>query len=123
MMSASEFIKFYEAALRSQDWAKVAPLINEDARVVFSNGVLLDGKAAIQAAYEHNFSTIQNENFQILNVHWVLNGQDSAAYMFDFTWTGLIDGRKASGSGRGTTVLQRRGDGWVLVAEQLGPKS
>ncbi|MEM8871810.1 MAG: nuclear transport factor 2 family protein [Pseudomonadota bacterium] len=121
-MSSTEFIKRYEAALGTQNWAFVAPLISDGARVVFSDGAVHAGKKAIKAAYERNFAAIKNEEYRIKEVHWLLKTADSAAYMFDFYWTGIIDGRKASGSGRGTAVLVRQAGHWVLAGEQLGPK-
>ncbi|WP_224826781.1 nuclear transport factor 2 family protein [Cognatishimia sp. MH4019] len=122
-MSARAFVEEYEAALGTQDWSSVAPLISDDARVIFSNGSMLDGKAAIKNAYEHNFNTIKGEEYRIENVHWMIETADSAAYMFEFHWTGVIDGHETSGSGRGTAVLVRSDDRWMLTGEQLGPKS
>ena len=120
-MSCREFIKQYEVALGTQDWTVVAPLISDAARVVFSSGAVHAGKEAIRAAYERNFATIKSEEYRIENVHWLLETPDSAAYMFDFFWTGLIEGREVSGAGRGTAVLARRAERWVLVGEHLGP--
>ncbi|MEO9827425.1 MAG: nuclear transport factor 2 family protein [Paracoccaceae bacterium] len=122
-MSCRDFIKQYEVALGTQDWTKVAPLISETARVIFSNGAIHAGKDAIRTAYERNFATIKSEEYRIANVFWLSETPDSAAYMFDFYWTGIIEGREASGSGRGMAVLVRETEGWVLVGEQLGPKS
>lgn len=122
-MSAKDFVKEYEAALGTQDWASIAPLISDDAKVVFSNGSLLAGKESIRAAYQHNFNTIVGEQYRIENVHWLTETADTAAYMFEFFWAGVIDGQDASGSGRGTAVLVRTTARWVLVGEQLGPKS
>ena len=122
-VSAEDFVKQYETALGTQDWDSVAPLISEDAKVIFSDGSLHAGKDAIRAAYQHNFKTIQGEAYRIENVHWLTKTADAAAYVFEFYWTGVIDGREASGSGRGTAVLARRADRWLLVGEQLGPKS
>jgi len=123
MADPSDFIKLYEKALGSQDWQCVAPLIMDDACVIFSNGALHKGKDAIRAAYEHNFKVIVNEEYRIENVHWLIRTPTTAAYMFDFFWTGLIDGSEVSGSGRGTAVLKWSGDRWHLLAEQLGPKA
>ncbi|MEM6610299.1 MAG: nuclear transport factor 2 family protein [Pseudomonadota bacterium] len=122
-MSAREFIERYKAALRTQDWAEVAPLISDNARVVFSNGAVHVGKDAIKAAYMRNFTTIKNEDYRVDNVLWLAETPSFAAYMFDFHWTGWVEGQAASGSGRGTAVLAREANGWVLVGEQLGPKS
>lgn len=38
---------------------------------------------------------------------------------YDCSWSGVINGEPASGSGRGTTVLQRSQDGWKVVHEHL----
>lgn len=122
-MSARTFVDRYETALGTQDWGMVAPLIAESATVVFSNGAMHAGKDAIRRAYERNFATIKNETYRVENVRWLVETEDCAAYMFDFTWTGMVDGRPASGSGRGTAVLVRQGVDWVLVGEQLGPKA
>ena len=122
-MPARTFVKEYELALGSQDWSSVAPLISDDAIVIFSNGALHAGKEAIRAAYQHNFNTIKGGEYRIENVHWLAETADAAAYSFEFHWAGKIEGREASGSGRGTAVLVRNDDRWQLAGEQLGPKS
>ncbi|KCV83279.1 hypothetical protein ATO10_00920 [Actibacterium atlanticum] len=122
-MSARDFINAYETALGTQNWASVAPLISEQAIVIFSNGALHAGKDAVRTAYERNFQAIQNETYQISNVRWLSETADSASYVFEFHWSGFIEGQPASGSGRGTTVLAREGNHWRLVGEHLGPKT
>ena len=119
-MSATNFIKDYEAALGTQNWATVAPLISDHASVIFSDGSLHMGKEAIKAAYERNFTINKSEDYRIEKVRWMMKAAGSAAYMFEFYWTGLIDGQEASGSGRGTAVLAHEAGRWVLIGEQLG---
>ena len=120
-MTAEDFIRAYEKALASQRWAAVAPLVHENACVTFSSGTVHIGKTAVRKAYEANFSAIEDEEYRIANVHWVRRGEDVSVYVFDFFWTGRIDGRDAKGAGRGTAVLVRCGSGWQLLAEHLGP--
>jgi ketosteroid isomerase-like protein len=120
-MSALDFVKQYEAALATQHWEAVSPLIHENASVAFSDGSVHRGKTAVRAAYERNFDTIEDEQYRITNVHWLLDSDQSAAYMFDFFWTGNVRGQAASGAGRGTAVLVFEGDRWQLLAEHLGP--
>ncbi|MEM6636199.1 MAG: nuclear transport factor 2 family protein [Pseudomonadota bacterium] len=122
-MPARSFVTEYEHALGTQDWNCVAPLVSDDAIVIFSDGSLHAGKAAIRAAYQRNFDTIKGEEYRIENVHWLAETSDAAAYSFEFHWTGVIEGRHVSGSGRGTAVLVRRDDRWQLVGEHLGPKA
>lgn len=120
-MTAEEFIDLYEQALATQRWTSVAPLIHEDASVTFSTGAVHKGKEAVRAAFERNFAAIEGEKFRISNVDWILRASDVAVYLFEFQWTGRIDGRHAAGAGTGTSVLVRNGSGWQLLAEHLGP--
>ena len=120
-MSALDFIAQYEAALATQQWNEVDPLIHEKASVVFSDGSVHKGKSAVRTAYERNFDAIKNESYQITNVHWLLDSADTAAYMFDYFWSGEIGGREAAGEGRGTAVLVFESGKWKLLAEHLGP--
>ncbi len=121
-VKAEDFIPLYEQAIATQDWAAVDPLIHENACVTFSTGTVHVGKPAVRRAFEQNFSAIADEEYRISNVHWVQRGADVAVYLFDFNWTGRINGRAASGSGRGTCVLRRTDEmGWRLLVEHLGP--
>ncbi|MEL6413393.1 MAG: nuclear transport factor 2 family protein [Pseudomonadota bacterium] len=120
-MSPNEFVRDYERALATQTWEAVRPLIHQNATVTFSNGAVHKGKTTVRIAYENNFEKIKNETYTISNVHWVLETENSATYTFDFQWVGLINGKAASGAGRGTAVLVRMQDKWQLIAEHLGP--
>lgn len=122
-MSAEEFIRDYEQALATQDWTNVDPLVHEDACVTFSNGTVHKGKPAVRKAFEGNFAIIKDEKYSVSNVHWVSKGTDTAVYLFEFNWSGLINEQPASGSGRGTAVLIKEDDKWLLLVEHLGPKA
>ena len=122
-MDLEEFIRAYEQALATQDWINVEPLVHNDACVTFSNGTVHKGKLEVKKAFEKNFSLIKDEEYSITNVHWVTKSSDMAVYLFDFTWSGIINDRQASGSGRGTSVLIRESDKWKLLVEHLGPKA
>ena len=121
-MSPEEFIRAYEQALATQDWANVDPLIHDDVCVTFSNGTVHKGKAEVRSAFEKNFSLIKDEEYSMANVHWVKKGAEMAVYLFDFSWSGIINEKPASGAGRGTSVLIRESDKWKLLVEHLGPK-
>ena len=120
LMPPADFIGRYEAALATQEWENVSPLIHDQASVVFSNGTVHKGKDAVQAAFERNFRAIEHERYQMRNVHWLLEKSDTAVFMFDFEWAGIIDGKEASGGGRGTSVLVNEDGRWLLLAEHLG---
>lgn len=121
MVSPKAFIDAYEAALASQDWTAVDPLVHEDVCVTFSSGAVQLGKAAVRAAFEANFASIHDEEYRMSEIHIAAQTDAMAAYLFRFEWTGVIDGEAASGAGRGTSILVNDGDGWKLLAEHLGP--
>ena len=120
-MTPEEFVGLYERALATQEWKSVAPLVHDDACVTFSNGAVHTGKDAVRTAYEANFAAIKGERYGISNVHWALRSGECCIYLFDFHWSGIIGRREVSGFGRGTSVIIRDEDGWVLAAEHLGP--
>src|SRR4030095_14991189 len=114
-MEPEDFIRAYEHALTTQDWNQVEPLVHKDACVTFSNGTVHKGKFAVQKAFETNFSLIKDEQYSISNVHWVMKGTETAVYLFEFNWSGIINEKTASGSGRGTCVLTKEVDKWLLL--------
>jgi ketosteroid isomerase-like protein len=120
-MTAAAFVGLYESALATQDWAVVEPLMHPNVSVTFSDGSVHLGKEAVRNAFERNFKTISDEDYRIANVHWVFQSDDTAVYLFEFHWTGTVDGRPAVGGGRGTSVLVRERDDWRLLVEHLGP--
>lgn len=122
-MTPEEFIRAYEQALATQDWGHVEALVHSNACVTFSNGSLHKGKDEVGKAFTRNFSIIKDEVYSISNVHWVHKDDNTAVYLFDFQWSGIINGKKASGSGRGTSVLIKVSDKWQLLVEHLGPKA
>jgi len=104
-MSPEDFLKAYEAALRSQDWKKVEPLIAEQACVTFSNGTVHKGKSNVQRAFENNFNLIKSEKYQMSQISWLQKNMSYAVYLFDYDWSGLIGGKLISGTGIGTSII------------------
>ncbi len=122
-MNLEEFITSYEAALGTQDWKAVAPLVSENVSVSFSDGTVHMGKENVQKAFEKNFSLIKNEKYAIENITWLAKDQKYAVYLFEFHWTGLIKGKPVSGNGIGTAVLVKEDAQWKLLTEHLGRKT
>lgn len=122
-MNPEDFVQAYERALATQELIQVDPLIHSDACVTFSNGTVHKGRQEVRAAFERNFSSIRDEIYTISNVHWVMKSDRAAVYLFDFNWSGTINGKPASGAGRGTSVLIMDDGKWKLLVEHLGPKA
>jgi ketosteroid isomerase-like protein len=112
------FIRQYELANTSHDFARLAPLICDDATYWFSEGSY-HGIEEIRKAIERSFATIQEEVYQIHELTWVAMSDDLAVCTYGFSWQGLVDGRPASGSGRGTNVVTRRDGVWKMLHEHL----
>jgi len=121
-MEPEDFIHTYEQALGTQDWKRVESLVHKDACVTFSDGSVHKGKDKVGKAFTRNFSLIKDEVYSISNIHWVRKDDNTAVYLFDFHWTGIINDKQASGSGRGTSVLIKENEHWKLLIEHLGPK-
>jgi len=122
MSSPEQFIHQYEKALATQQWENVAPLIHEDCVATFSEGTY-KGKAEVEQAFRRTFALIQDETYAISNVHWVQKTETIAVLVYNFSWSGVINGQAASGSGRGTSVLTKQDGEWQLICEHLGPNA
>lgn len=120
MNQPQEFISAYEKALASQSWDNVAPLIHEQCVATFSEGTYI-GKAEVEAAFRKTFALIKEEKYKISNIHWVRETENTAVFIHHFSWSGIINGQFASGSGRGTSVLTKENGRWQLICEHLGP--
>ena len=121
-MDHKTLLAAYKDALATHRWEAVAPLIHEDACFIFSEGTYF-GKAEIEGAIRATFDLIQGERYVIKDLVWTYVHDDNAACTYGFEWSGLIEGQPASGTGRGTTVVVRVGDGWQIIQEHLGPSA
>jgi len=62
---------------------------------------------------------IEAESYGIRNLRWPDMTVETAAYIYTFHWTGQINGHSVQGNGRGTTILRKAGDGWLVAHEHL----
>ena len=122
VMTAEEFLAAYEAALAAQDWDEVDPLIHPNCVVTFSSGQVNEGKAAVEKAFRTNFDLIEEEEYAMSKVNWIVKTGEFAVLSFEYDWSGVIHGSPASGGGRGTSSLIKEDGKWLLVAEHLGPR-
>ncbi|MBB6428966.1 YybH family protein [Algisphaera agarilytica] len=124
-MTPEECLRQYETASRNHDLDALLELIHDDAVYWFSNGTSHVGKPAIARAIRHNFETIEGEDYRILDPCWLIENDGCAVCTYRYEWAGKINGESMSGAGRGTCVMQRRGESWMVVHEHLsqGPAS
>lgn len=118
-MSAREVLKAYEDRINRQNFDLLIDLIAPDATFWFSNGTH-SGMAAIRAAFEATWQVMgPSERYWLDELEWIAEGDSAAACIYRFNWEITVDGKRDSGSGRGTTVLRRVGDRWWIVHEHL----
>ena len=120
MRSHETFLNECERALGTHSWDAIAPLIEDDACFVFSDGTYF-GMAEIERAIRKTFDNIQDETCAISNVRWQYVRDDAALCVYTFKWARLIDDKASAGSGRGTTFLTRQSVTWKIKHEHLGP--
>ncbi len=117
-----KFIEKYETALASQDWNQVSPLIHQDCVATFTEATHR-GKNEVETAFRKTFDFIKDEKYKLSNIHWALQTESVAVFIYNFYWSGLINGEEASGGGRGTSTIINNNGQWQLIAEHLGPNA
>ena len=117
-IAPTAFIRAYEQATNSHDIAQLAPLIASDAVYWFTDGSHR-GRDAVLAAISQTFATIRDEVYWINELEWIATDASQAVCRYHFAWTGIVDGRPRSGSGRGTNVLVKNDGTWQMLHEHL----
>jgi ketosteroid isomerase-like protein len=118
-MTPDQFMAQYERATGSHDLEGTLALIAEDAVYLFSDQSCHIGKPQVPAVLANNFSAIRNEHYQLSALRWLTSSQHLAVCIYQFSWSGEIDGTPRSGHGRGTTVLRRTDADWLVLHEHL----
>ena len=122
-MTPTEFMREYLNLARTRDIKALLALIDDDAVFLFSNQSSHFGKDAIRNAICANFDAIQNEDYWISDLTWLVSSDEVAVCVYEFAWAGEIDGARAFGGGRGTTAIHRVADAggaaWRVVHEHL----
>ena len=109
----------YARATNSHSVEATLALVDDEAVYLFSDESVHIGKRAIEKVIRRNFDFIKDESYSIDNVTWLADSDEVAACVYDYSWSGTINGEHVSGSGRGTTVLRRSPEGWRVVHEHL----
>ena len=120
MMTPADFLREYEEKTNTHHFDNVAPLISDHAVFWFNDGSF-HGLEEIRAAFEKTWSVIKEEHYAIEDVQWIAVGQEVAVCIYVFRWEGLINGHPQSGTGRGTSVLRKEDERWVVAHEHLSP--
>jgi len=115
----AEFMRRYAENTDAHRLGATLAMIADDAVYLFSDGSSHIGKVAIADVLAKNFAAIAEETYRIRDIRWLLDGGGAATCVYLFEWSGIVEGKPASGSGRGTSVLRRDGESWLVVHEHL----
>ncbi len=99
-MTPLEFMHEYEQRTNTHKFQEVAPLIADNAIYWFNDGSF-HGINEIKQAFERTWSYIQNEQYMIDHVQWLINDEDAAVCTYMFHWQGIVEGKRRMGMGVG----------------------
>ncbi|HEY9722836.1 MAG TPA: nuclear transport factor 2 family protein [Oscillatoriaceae cyanobacterium] len=117
-MSARDLFERYKVALNQRDFDLVEPLLSTQCQFWFTSGTF-EGLADVRRAVEKTWGLIQDEVYDVVDVHWLAESESAAVCTYTFKWQGTIDGQACSGRGRGTSCFRLEPDGWKIVHEHL----
>lgn len=117
-MTPIEFLHEYEQRTNTHRFEEVAPLIADTAVYWFNDGSF-QGIEAIKQAFEKTWALIQDEQYTIENVQWLVEDQQSAVCIYLFRWQGNVEGQLMQGMGRGTSILKKVDGQWKVIHEHL----
>ncbi len=121
-MTPQDLLIEYEKRLSSQSFEKVKPLIHKDATFWFNDGSF-SGIREIEQAFQKTFDLIKEEKYWLSSLKWISETSNSATCIYQYNWTGLIEGKQSSGNGRGTSVLKKVDGNWKIIHEHLSRDS
>lgn len=117
---ALQFMARFEAALATEDFTQVAPLVHPQAVFRFSEGDH-SGMAGIRAAMERTWSfEVDDERYYLTDKRVLLSGKDSATVVFTWNWSGDSgEHGPFEITGRGTVQLVRHEGAIKILLEHL----
>lgn len=111
-------LKDYEKANNSHNWINVEPFVHPDASYFFTDGTFV-GIDEVKQAVSDTFTHIQDETYTVSDIEWVVSEDDVAVCRYSFYWKGIVEGKEAEGSGRGTNVWKKTDGKWQIIHEHL----
>jgi predicted choloylglycine hydrolase len=113
-----EFLKKYEDVTNTHVFSQVADLIHPEAMYRFTDGDFI-GIESIQKAFETTWNTIKDEVYSLSDLKIIHIDSNSVSIAYTFNWSGLIDGKQKSGTGRGVNIIVRNENKLQVVYEHL----
>jgi ketosteroid isomerase-like protein len=113
-----EALQMYEEATNTHNFKNVSKLIREDAVYYFSDETV-QGHQDLRQYFENTWDYIRDEVYKIYDVNWIAVSETNAVCIYQFQWSGHIEGIYKEGKGRGTNVFGKDDEGWKVIHEHL----
>lgn len=117
-MNPQDVMEQYQARINSHRFEDVQPLISDTASFWFTDGTHR-GIAEIRTAFEDTWSRFHKEVYWLEDIEWIARGDRAASCTYSFRWKAELDGKTIEGGGRGTTVLRKESEQWLIAHEHL----
>ena len=118
--SARDLLEKYKVEINKHDFNLLVPLLSEECTFWFSSGTY-KGLEETRKAFEKTWGMIKSEVYSIKDVDWVAESDTATVCTYTFLWSGLVNGEKREGTGRGTSCFRKENEGWKIVHEHLSP--
>ncbi len=117
---ALQFMARFEAALATEDFTQVAPLVHPQAVFRFSEGDHF-GMADVKAAMERTWAfEVDDERYYLTDKRVLRSGEDAATVLFTWNWSGnSAEHGPFEITGRGTVQLVRHAGEIKILLEHL----
>lgn len=117
--AAIEFMREYERATATKNFANVSPMLHPNAFYRFTDGDSI-GIEAIERAFRTTWERIKNEVYFLTEFNAYALDERTVVVTYIFNWTGVVEDRPSKGEGRGFNMLALGADGrFKIVAELL----
>lgn len=108
----------YINATNTHDFSEVEKCLAKDAVYWFSDNSCTT-IVEIKKYFEQAWHLVQNEVYSANNIQWLAASPEVATCIYEYRWSGLINGVHQSGRGRATNVFKQIDKKWFLIHEHL----
>lgn len=118
MNMANAAMNNYIVQTNSHDFDNVKKCLHRDAYFIFTDKVCADFND-LEEYFNGTWNTIKDEIYEIKNLKWIVNEKETAVCVYDFKYSGYIDGEHKEGTGKGTNIFVKKDIKWLLIHEHL----
>jgi len=97
-------LETYMEAINSQDFSRVSELLHENA-VFYIDKKAQTNLKQIEAYHEYFWNTVKDSKFWASDINVVHSDGKCHVYLYQYNFSGYIDGKFVEGSGRSTDVF------------------